>query len=718
VKIKLAFLLTLFLQQFVLGQTETYTINKASFSSNKYDEFSPVYYKNGIVFCSNHKYHLKNYSTTPDKRLVKIDYIDTTGKAKWRSARLLSRNLKTKLNDGPVTFNSRGDTIYYSRNLEVSSKLLKISNPRNKLGIFRAVLVRKKWRKISEFRFNSEWYNVTTPWLSPDGKRLFFASDKPGGFGGLDLYYCQWKGDYWNDPVNLGPIINTKGNEAYPFINPAGELFFSSDGHPGFGGMDIFFSRFSGTAWLIPVGLDAPINSQYDDFGIITDTLMNEGYFSSNRNKSIDIFHFRTNFPQIFYSSIQRENQYCFMFNDNGSIVVDTANLQYKWYFGDGKSATGVVVNHCFPGPGNYDVRLDIVERGTGKLFFTKLAYNLELRDFEQPYINSSDVAVKGDVVEFDGLKSYLPGFEILSYSWDFGDGNRLFGENVKHSYKEKGEYIVNLGLTLKSDSTGNINKTGSSKKILVLNDLQERANYLAKSSSVKPELSDIKKYNNAYIKPLYSAETEFKQDVVFQVGLISSKTKIGTNSSIFRNVPKKYVVKEIFDQDAGTYNYVIDQQMSLMSTYIAYKEIAGYGFKDAHIRLEILKDPAAKELNNIKKIFGILTDSYFDSYGRLTSNAYLLLDQIVKIMNKYPGIKLEVAVHTDNSGLPENKLIVSQRYAQTITNYLINKGIDSKRLMGVGYGGSKPIAPNYLEKDRSINRRVDFTIIKPQARV
>src|SRR5450759_2909574 len=312
-KIKLAFLLTLFLQQFVLGQTETYTINEASFSSNKYDEFSPVYYKNGIVFCSNHKYHLKNYSTTPDKRLVKIDYIDTTGKAKWRSARLLSRNLKTKLNDGPVTFNSRGDTIYYSRNLEVSSKLLKISNPRNKLGIFRAVLVRKKWRKISEFRFNSEWYNVTTPWLSPDGKRLFFASDKPGGFGGLDLYYCQWKGDYWDDPVNLGPIINTKGNEAYPFINLAGELFFSSDGHPGFGGMDIFFSRFSGTAWLTPVGLDAPVNSQYDDFGIITDTLMDEGYFSSNRNKSIDIFHFRTNFPQIFYTNIQRENQYCFM---------------------------------------------------------------------------------------------------------------------------------------------------------------------------------------------------------------------------------------------------------------------------------------------------------------------------------------------------------------------------------------------------------------------
>ena len=87
------------------------------------------------------------------------------------------------------------------------------------------------------------------------------------------------------------------------------------------------------------------------------------------------------------------------MFNDNGSIVVDTVNLQYKWSFGDGKSANNAVVNHCFKGPGNYNINLDLVERSTGKLFFTKLSYNLLIRDFEQPYINSPDLAVKGDVV-------------------------------------------------------------------------------------------------------------------------------------------------------------------------------------------------------------------------------------------------------------------------------------------------------------------------------
>jgi outer membrane protein OmpA-like peptidoglycan-associated protein len=700
-------------QQFTLGQIETYTVTLSKFSSRKYDEFSPVYYKKGIVFCTNRSPNLfLNYSSSQNKRQFKIYYIDTTRKVNSRSARLFSKNLKTKLNDGPVTFNNRGDTIYYSRNLDLSNKLSKISSPRNKLGIFSAVLVDGKWTKIREFRYNNEMYNITSPCLSPDGKRLFFASDKPGGFGGSDLYYCQWRGNYWSVPVNLGPVINTAGNESYPFIDPSGDLFFSSDGHPGLGGKDIFFSQLSDSSWLTPVHLDPPINSKYDDFGIITDTLMNEGYFSSNRNKSIDIYHFKTNFPQIFYSSIQKENQYCFMFNDNGSIVIDTGKLEYKWSFGDGNSSGKAVVSHCFIGPGNYDIKLDIIERVTGKPFFSKLSYNLEIRDIEQPYINSSDVAVKGDIIEIDGLKSYLPGYKILTYSWDFGDGYRSSGKSVRHSYQKKGEYIVNMGLTLKSGSTGNINKTGISKKILVLNDLTEKASVLDKKASEKIALPDIKNFENSKIGIHYSAETEFKQEAVFVIELFSSKNKIGPNNIIFRNIPKKYTIREKYNPVAGMYSYVVDQQMSLMATYPAYKEILALGFRDARIKMYVLKDPAEKELHNLIKINGAFADSYFDTSGKLTSNAYIMLDQIVKLLKKYTSMKLEVAVHTDNTVSAEYNLAVSQRHSQDLVKYLIMRGINIKRLVATGFGGSKPIAPNFLEKDRKLNRRIDFIIL------
>ena len=694
------------------GQSATYDVKKASFSSDRYDEFSPVYYKNGLVFCSNRNLTLSSHSTSQNKGLFKIYYIDTTGKADWENTKLFSKNLTTILNDGPVTFNGTRDTIYFSRNQDVTSKLSDISSSRNKLGIYSAVLINGQWTKIRELRINNEWYNVTTPCLSPDGKKIFFASDKPGGFGGSDLYYSNWKGDRWEDPVNLGPSINTKGNESYPFITPSGELFFSSDGHPGHGGKDIYFSLYSDSAWLTPVCLDVPINSEFDDFGIVTDTLMKEGFFSSNRDKSIDIYHFRTIAPQALYNKIQRENQYCFTFADSGALAVNSINLKNKWDFGDGDNALGEVVQHCFHSAGKYTIRHDIFDLNTGKVFFSKLLYNLELLDYEQPYLNSPEIALTGDSLKFDGLKSNLPGYKVLKYFWDFGDGSRSDGSITSHSFKEKGEYKVNLELTLKSESTGNVHKTGVSKKIIVFSNIQERDSYLAKEVSLNATPPDIRKSENAIIKVQYSAESEFQKDAVFNVELLASKNRIGIQNSIFRSLPKKYTVTEKFIPEDSSYSYIVDQEMTLMATYPAYAELTALGFKDAKIKIFVLKDPVEKELHNLIKINGAFADSYFDSSDNLTSNAYIMLDQIVKLLNKYPSLKLEVAVHTDNTGTIENNLTLSQLHSRLLVNYLINRGINSKRLVATGFGGSKPIAPNLLEKERRLNRRIDFIIL------
>jgi outer membrane protein OmpA-like peptidoglycan-associated protein len=703
---------TYFLQTKVLGQWETYSVKKASFSTDKYDEFSPVCYKNGIVYCTNRPTtRVLNYSTEGNKGFIKINFIDSVN-ISMQSPKFFSKKLNTKFNDGPVTFNSKGDTIYFSRNSIIDGKLSEISSVRNKLGIFYATFDGDDWTKIKEIRINNEWYNVTTPWLSPDGKRLYFSSDKPGGYGGSDLYYCRWKKDYWDDPINLGPVINTKGNESYPFINQAGEFFFSSDGHPGLGGKDIFFSRLSDTSWISPICLDAPINSQYDDFGIFTDTLMNEGYFSSNRDKSIDIFHFRTSYPQVFYNSLQKENNYCFVFHDSGSIVIDTINFIQKWSFEESNTDYGAVVRHCFPGPGNYSVRLDIIERETGRLFFTKLKENLDLRDYEQPYINSPDYVVKGEVISFDGLKSYLPGFKILSYSWDFGDKIKSKGEEVTHSYIKEGEYIVNLELVLKSDTSGYFHKTGVSKKIVVFNSEQERGIFMTSLSSGKQSLPNVRDTDNSEVKTNYSAETEFKKDAVFCIELLTSKSKVDIRGAIFRNVPDIFTIRERFDPFGGDYSYTIDQQMNLMATYPAYKRMVALGFKNVQIKMFVLTDPSEKELHNLIRINGAFADSYFDFSDRLTSNAFIMLDQIVKLMNKYPSLRLEVAVHSDNAGSPETNLTLSQKRSQLLIDYLINRGISSRRLVATGYGGAKPIASNYLEKGRKLNRRIDFIII------
>jgi len=125
-----------------------------------------------------------------------------------------------------------------------------------------------------------------------------------------------------------------------------------------------------------------------------------------------------------------------------------------------------------------------------------------------------------------------------------------------------------------------------------------------------------------------------------------------------------------------------------------------------------VLTDPSEKELHELIQINGAFADTYFDLSDRLTSNAFIMLDQIVKLMNKYPSLRLEVAVHSDNTGSEDISLTLSQRRSQLLVDYLINRGISAKRLVATGFGGSKPIASNSLEKGRKLNRRIDFIII------
>jgi len=713
-KLLQSILLLFLVQTLVMGQSETYTIEIAKFSSDKYQEFAPVFYRNGIVYCSDqtHGFFIK-YLTSDNKGLLKINYVEKADQANWKRPKLLSKDLRTRFNDGPASFSRNGDTIYYSRNLKVDGSVKENSNPRNKLGVFHSVSEDGKWVKTRDLRFNNEYYNITTPYVSPDGKRLFFASDNPAGFGGSDLYVSHWKDDYWEDPVNMGPEINTPGNESYPFVNSEGALFFSSDGHPGLGGKDIYYTKFSGTKWLSPVRLDAPVNSEYDDFGLIADSVMSEGYFTSRRAGSLDIYHYKTNINQIFYCEQYRENQYCFKFSDEGIIPADERFMQYVWTFGDGGKATGQSVEHCFKGPGTYSVRMDIVEKSTGRVLFSKLEYTLDLKDIEQPVISTIPSAMIGESVSFNGLTSNFTESGILGYTWYFGDNERTTGEKVNHIFPEKGDYDVKLGLFVRNNRTGVIRETCVSKPIKIFSDKSEKMAY--DSRSVKPApIPDIFAYDHAFISDLYSSENGFNQDMVFHVEVMNSKTRLAPDNSLFRSIPAKYALKEVFLPKEKTYSYIIAEEMSLVAAYPACGEISDLGYKNARIRTYLLEDAAAKELNNLKKIFGVSADSFFRKNDfNLASAGTQMLDLILGFMAKYPAINLEVVTHTDNFGSAQANQLLSQKRAEAMVNYLVINGVSPLRLKAKGYGGTKPVAPNTLEADRKLNRRVDFIIVK-----
>lgn len=702
------------LQNFISGQSDTYSINITNFSSRKYDEFSPVYYKDGLVFCTNRKSGLfMNYLSQDNKGLLKIHFIETVKGTEGGKGRLFSKDLKTRFNDGPASFTKRSDTIYFSRNLKVDGSIRDITNPRNKLGIFSAINVGGKWIKGQDLRFNNEYYNITTPYISPDGNYLFFASDNPEGFGGTDLYCSRWRTDYWDEPVNLGPEVNTAGNESYPYVNSAGGLFFSSDGHQGLGGKDIFYTERRNDEWQKPVHLDPPINSEFDDFGLVADPVMSEGYFSSRRRNSVDIYYYKTNFHQLFYCSNQRENQYCFRFSDEVEIPVDDRYVEYIWNFSDGAKVRGSEAEHCFQGPGTYSVRLDAIDKNTGRIFFSKLQYDFELKDIEQPVISSPNSAMSGEPVKLDGLKSYFPGSDILLKTWYFGDGTRTAGESVNHTYNAKGDYAVKLGLIVRDKTTGLIREVCAVKPIRVFDNIAEKNTYDSGESKPDPRF-DIMEYDHAFVKNVHSVGKDFSQDIVFQVELINSGTRLETDSEIFKKLPEKYTVREIFIPDQKSYSYVVGEEMALMHTYPAYTEIFNLGFSDVRVKSYMLENPEVKELNNLKRVFGVSADAYFraGTYNMSTAGTQFM-DLILGFMSKYPGIKLEIGVHTDNQGSAYTNQVLSQRRAEAMVNYLIINGIERSKLIARGFGGTKPIASNILEADRKLNRRVSFTILK-----
>lgn len=695
---------------YIFPQDQTYSVQKASFSSDNYDEFSPVFYKNGIVFCSNRSSSsMINYSNSENSGSFSIYYISNDDLDNWKKAELFSKDLNTKFNDGPATFSSDGNIIYYSRNVFVEGSAKKYLNIKNKLGVFTASLQNGKWNNVSEYRLNSDWYNITTPCLSPDGQRLYFASDRPDGYGGADLYYSQWNNGYWEDPVNLGPEINTTGNESYPFMNEVGELFFSSDGHQGFGGKDIFVTKQLGDSWYPPHRLEAPINSEFNDFGIVTDTLMYLGYFSSDREKTLDIYKFQSERFPVWFSTPQLKNNYCISMTDTGIIKIDSLILQYEWELDNQIKVYGPVFDYCFTGPGKHEVRLNIVDVSSADIYFHKSTYYIAIRDKEQAYINCSDFVSVGEAIDLDGLSSFTPGYIIEDYFWEFGDSSYAYGAMVSHFYDKPGVYPVELGLTLRSSKNGKIAKTAVSKDIIVFETEQERIQYIASNKNYK----ETEVFNSFLIDDTYSAESDIQGEAVFRIEILQADNRVEIGSYQFFKIPNDLLIKEIMNNETKKYSYYVCKNTDLMSLYLTTQKLRAAGNQNVKVMLDVLKDPAEKELYRLERRYGNLTDEYFNSNYSLVTNGILMLNQIAGLLKKYPHINIEIGIHTDNIGTAASNLLKSKNMAQIMTDYLVGTGINRRRLTAKGYGESYPTGSNIFEADRINNRRIEFLIYK-----
>ena len=193
----------------------------------------------------------------------------------------LKGNLKSKFHESSPVFTTDHNTMYFTRsNITYNDK-----NENQRLKIYKAVRKNNIWQKAEELSINSDYFSNAHPALSSDNTKLYFSSDRPGGYGESDIYVSEIDSNgNLSAPVNLGSAINTSGKETFPFITEDNALYFSSDGHLGMGGLDVFYIKILDNSYGNLLNIGAPINSYADDFAFGIDSKTHRGFVSSNRS--------------------------------------------------------------------------------------------------------------------------------------------------------------------------------------------------------------------------------------------------------------------------------------------------------------------------------------------------------------------------------------------------------------------------------------------------
>lgn len=268
--------------------------------NSEYSDYGTAFLGNQLVFASSRvvKGTSRKIQKWNNQSFTGLYAATVDGDGNLQEPERFQANIDSKFNEATPVFTNDGKTIYFTRNNYNDGKKRKDSDRVTLLKLYKGTLNDQgKFVNIVELPFNSNEYSTAHPALSPDEKTLYFASDMPGSLGLSDLYKVSIKDDgSFGTPENLGLAINTEGKETFPFVSNDNELYFSSDGHPGLGGMDVFVSKIENDSFGAITNIGAPINGPMDDFAFLIDTKTQVGFFSSNREGGLgydDIYKFK-----------------------------------------------------------------------------------------------------------------------------------------------------------------------------------------------------------------------------------------------------------------------------------------------------------------------------------------------------------------------------------------------------------------------------------------
>ena len=257
-----------------------YELEKLSLNTSA-QEFGAYEHEDKLYYVSARNSSRRTYGWTGEPTLDV--YVASKKDNEFGEAKALKGDVNTKFHEGAVVITEDGNTMYFTRNDYTNNKYRKSSDGIGQLKIYSAKKVNGKWTDVNELPFTSSEYSTGNVALSPDEETLYFTSDMPGGEGGTDLYRVAINDGDFGEPENLGSEINTAGNEDFAFVDSEGTLYFSSDGHLGMGGLDVFKAEAQGDGFGEVENMGKDVNSRADDFSFAYYPEEKRGYVASNR---------------------------------------------------------------------------------------------------------------------------------------------------------------------------------------------------------------------------------------------------------------------------------------------------------------------------------------------------------------------------------------------------------------------------------------------------
>jgi outer membrane protein OmpA-like peptidoglycan-associated protein len=561
-----------------------------------------------------------------------------------------SKSLNSKYHEGPCAFFHDGLKIIFTRNSQSGGEGVfgqKKNAAITRLKLYTADYEDNDWREIKEIPFNSNEYSCGHPTLTIDDKVMYFVSDMPGGYGGTDIWMARYNNGEWSKPQNLGGTVNTRGNEMFPFIDERGNLYFSSDGHPGLGDLDIFFIPMN-TATAMPSGkvrnLGTPLNSNRDDFGIITDSERRTGFLSSNRKRGgidDDIYKFtrlgtlygcRELIVNIYDNETKRPfDRIRFEYETKGEVAVRESAIT---------SSLGTI-KLCLEADNDY-------------------TFYVKQNGYQPTIINFSNKDASD--YESSKLDIYLKKELIIA-------------EKPKKTKVETPNAVSNETLIARRNS----NHVSS-----IFRGVVTAGKDSTPIAGVKIKFSN---QCNGLIQEMITGSDgsyEFKRELNCDYILESLKEGFGASFELVAKIEEKRSIINIFRK------------------------------KTAPVSAGSLFDTKLYKVGDVVKLDNIYYDS--ESY-KIRKDAARELEKLVNTMQKNPNMIIEIRSHTDTRGNAQDNLYLSQKRANEVVDFLAQKGVARSRMRGVGKGESEPVnscgdGVQCTEAEHQRNRRTEFKIL------